>query len=565
MENNSPNLEDDQPDDEGWNNESNALDAKARDSWLLRMREPVTDLYAVKYLRNFDDEAEERDKRIVVEKPFLSEDPYDDFMSDTEEWVDPPEWAIEEARAKKASELARKKAEMDVHLEELRKDAAKCAQMLDELRRQPPPKGVLLPPEEGNRWMTPEERDLVEWFDRGEFAIFIRMSEFHDGTGWLVPYCRWCCVRFRRGFSDGRLVDGRSPPVVVRIWKALDLMEAAAEEGNGRALNALGILHEFGFIRRTGEKDMDAVFVQDKAKARNYYARSAQTGNLSGLSNYARVLHNGTGGKADREEAMRIHRDLAGRGSAQDCYAVARLLLEGGDLTREAQEEFARWIRLAAELDERHAKDLLAAAGGDTSPERLVSEHLIACALEKVRIERERDTISFSVGVPPELQRKREQDREWVAGQQPAGAVVPEAGGRETVRIPNLNSANPSFAARLILFVRDRFGGDAPSIYKAARISRKTYSAIVSNELRPVSKPTAVAFALALRLDLKEAKRLIGSAGFAFSDFLLDDIVVSSCIRAGIHDIGRVNEILSAHGAKTFPEEHEVSTQGEKQ
>ena len=199
----------------------------------------------------------------------------------------------------------------------------------------------------------------------------------------------------------------------------------------------------------------------------------------------------------------------------------------------------------------------------DTSPERLVSEYFIARSLEKARAER--DTCSFSVIVPPEFQRKQEKDRKWVAGQQPAGAVVPEAGGRETVRLPNLTSANPSFAARLILFLRDRFGGDAPSIYKAARISRKTYSAIVSNELRPVSKPTAVAFALALHLDLKEAKRFIGSAGFAFSDFLLDDIVVSSCIRAGIHDIARVNEILSAHGAKTFPEEHEVSTQGEKQ
>ena len=52
------------------------------------------------------------------------------------------------------------------------------------------------------------------------------------------------------------------------------------------------------------------------------------------------------------------------------------------------------------------------------------------------------------------------------------------------MRIPNLKSANPSFAARLILYVRDRFGGNAPRIYGAAHLSRKTYSSIIGNELR---------------------------------------------------------------------------------
>lgn len=99
-------------------------------------------------------------------------------------------------------------------------------------------------------------------------------------------------------------------------------------------------------------------------------------------------------------------------------------------------------------------------------------------------------------------------------------------------------------------YVRDKFGGDAPTIYRAAHISRKTYSTIISNELRPVSKHVAIAFAFALRLSLAEAKELLRSAGHALSDFILEDIIYQACIIAGIYDVNRVNEILLRYNAK---------------
>ena len=136
---------------------------------------------------------------------------------------------------------------------------------------------------------------------------------------------------------------------------------------------------------------------------------------------------------------------------------------------------------------------------------------------------------------------------------------MPPPANRETVRTPNLTSANPSFAARLIILVRDRFRNDAPGVYRAAHVSRKTYSAIVSNELRPVSKQTAVAFALALRLSLSEADVLLKSAGFSLSDFILEDMIVKACIQTGIYGLDKVNEILAAHAAKTFPKGEEAS------
>lgn len=49
-------------------------------------------------------------------------------------------------------------------------------------------------------------------------------------------------------------------------------------------------------------------------------------------------------------------------------------------------------------------------------------------------------------------------------GRLPEGLPVPPVGPR----LPNLNAANLSFAARLIIAIRDKFGGDAPRVYTAS-------------------------------------------------------------------------------------------------
>lgn len=140
--------------------------------------------------------------------------------------------------------------------------------------------------------------------------------------------------------------------------------------------------------------------------------------------------------------------------------------------------------------------------------------------------------------------------KEWLTYGRPLGTQVAPSGGRDSARMPNLQSSNPSFAALLIKHVRDRFANDAPSIYRRAHVSRKTYSAIVSNELRAVSKQTAIMFALALCLPYKEAEVLLEAAGFALSNFILEDVIIKSCFGSEIYELDRVNEILLAHHAK---------------
>ena len=108
-----------------------------------------------------------------------------------------------------------------------------------------------------------------------------------------------------------------------------------------------------------------------------------------------------------------------------------------------------------------------------------------------------------------------------------------------------------TFADLLMRHIRDH-GGDAPTIYKAARIDRRTYSSIISHPFRPVAKRTAVQFAIALRLDRDGADELLRSAGFALSPAIPEDMVFAEAISEGDGDLQSVSERLYEYGMKAI-------------
>ena len=119
-------------------------------------------------------------------------------------------------------------------------------------------------------------------------------------------------------------------------------------------------------------------------------------------------------------------------------------------------------------------------------------------------------------------------------------------------RKPDLHSANLSFAARVIIWVRDRYDNNAPAIYRAAYLSRKTYSAIISDENHVVSKRTAIQLAFALRLSREEADLLLHAAGYHLSRSVIEDIIFDACLEAKIHNLEDVNQLLVAHECRPF-------------
>lgn len=98
----------------------------------------------------------------------------------------------------------------------------------------------------------------------------------------------------------------------------------------------------------------------------------------------------------------------------------------------------------------------------------------------------------------------------------------------------------------------DRRDLEDVKVYKKANIDRKLFSKLKSNvDYRP-SKSTALAFAIALELNLDETMDLIGRAGYTFSPASIADLIICYCINKGEYDINEINCILFKYGQPTL-------------
>lgn len=122
-------------------------------------------------------------------------------------------------------------------------------------------------------------------------------------------------------------------------------------------------------------------------------------------------------------------------------------------------------------------------------------------------------------------------------------AFVEVIGAPESSLDEWLKQQDDTFAVTLLKLIDKKNLTDV-QCYKKANVTRKTFWKIVNDPKYKPSKPTIIAFAVALELTLDETEDLLRTVGFSLSHSNTFDMIISFYIQRGVYDVYEINAAL---------------------
>ena len=260
------------------------------------------------------------------------------------------------------------------------------------------------------------------------------------------------------------------------------------------------------------------------------------------------------GNSGEQELLRRCYRNALDLAMEFGCESIAFPLLSAGfygfpnDLALQiAREEFSEFLlhhemtvtlvvfsREAFRLSESLHRNI----------KSYIDEHYVA---EVLREDREtlyscRESICLSQDEAPRAQRLSRRRNPAEASPFPAPAPKHSTSARETLE-NILNHTDAGFSETLLGLI-DKTGKKDSEIYKKANITKQHFSKIRNNPHYKPTKATAVAFALALELDLEQTNDLIGRAGYVLTGSSKFDLIIMYFIRERNYNVVDINMAL---------------------
>ena len=173
--------------------------------------------------------------------------------------------------------------------------------------------------------------------------------------------------------------------------------------------------------------------------------------------------------------------------------------------------------------------------------ERFISEH----GAETIRKQEYEDAL------PPGMT-AREEERMMLRAREERRARAFRNGRQKSLE-EAVGAPGKTFRERLFELI-DESGMDDVTVYKKANIDRKVFSRIRSKKDYTPTKKTAIAFAIALELDLPTMIDLLSRAGIALSPGNRFDLIITYFFTRKIYDIFEINAALFRYGEPVLGE-----------